>query len=171
MFAKNDRFLGCIFAKKWPNSRNETKKNVNFPKIKNTSDESPFFFPKVCFNLPPKILFSLFFLKPRCEKWKFVMKPVKSENLLWNHEVKVFIFWNYCGSTRFLDLFYGKNEVSAETSLIFIFYCGTVSRETGEKMVDFFLRYLGIKNETGWWFHDFKRHKIMKPPDSVGKKK
>ena len=78
MFAKNDRFLGCIFAKKWPNSRNETKKNVNFPKIKNTSDESPFFFPKVCFNLPPKILFSLFFLKPRCEKWKFVMKPVKS---------------------------------------------------------------------------------------------
>ena len=33
-----------------------------------------------------------------------------------------------------------------------------------------FSDYFGIKNETGWWFDDFKGHKIMKPPELVGKK-
>ena len=32
-------------------------------------------------------------------------------------------------STGFLDLFYGKSEVSVKTLLIFLFYCGQVSRE------------------------------------------
>ena len=39
--------------------------------------------------------------------------------------------------TRFYGLFYVKKKVSAKTLLIFIFYCGTVSRETGEKMTVF----------------------------------
>ena len=73
--------------------------------------------------------------------------------------------------TRFIALFYGKNEVSAETIFIFIFYCATVSRENFIKLAVLFSDYFGIKNKTGWWFHDFKGHKIMKPPKSVGKKK
>ena len=58
---------------------------------------------------------------------------------------------------RFYGLFYVKNEVSAETSLIFYFYCGSVSRETDEKMSIFFQNFLaskvkladGFMNETG----------------------
>ena len=73
--------------------------------------------------------------------------------------------------TRFIALFYVKNEVSAETIFIFIFYCATVSRENFIKLAVLFSDYFGIKNKTGWWFHDFKGHKIMKPPKSVGKKK
>ena len=42
-------------------------------------------------------------------------------------------------------LFYVKKEVSGETSFIFIFYCGTVSRETGEKMADWFLIFVAQK--------------------------
>ena len=38
------------------------------------------------------------------------------------------------------------------------------------KLAALFSDYFGIKNETGWWFHDFKGHKIMKPPELVGKK-
>ena len=72
--------------------------------------------------------------------------------------------------TRFIALFYGKNEVSAETIFIFIFYCASVSRENFIKLAVLFSDYFGIKNKTGWWFHDFKGHKIMKPPKSVGKK-
>ena len=89
-------------------------------------------------------------------------------------------FWLWYGSewrkrydrieTRFLDLFYGKNEVSAETIFIFIFYCATVSRENFMKLAVLFSDYFGIKNKTGWWFHDFKWHKIMKSPKSDGKK-
>ena len=67
--------------------------------------------------------------------------------------------------TRFIALFYGKNEVSAETIFIFIFYCATVSRENFIKLAVLFSDYFGIKNKTGWWFHDFKGHKIMKPPE------
>ena len=65
--------------------------------------------------------------------------------------------------TRFYGLFYVKNKVSAKTSLIFIFYCGTVSSETGEKMSELFSDFLASKNETGWWFHVWNWHKIMKP--------
>ena len=45
--------------------------------------------------------------------------------------------WN----TGFLDLFYGKSEISVETLLIFLFYCGQVSRETGVKIVDILLSF------------------------------
>ena len=66
--------------------------------------------------------------------------------------------------------FYGKKEVSIETIFIFIFYCATVSRENCMKLAALFSDYFVIKNETGWWFHNFKGHKIMKPPELVGKK-
>ena len=60
-------------------------------------------------------------------------------------------------SMRFYGQFYVKNKVSAKTSLIFYFYCGSVSRETDEKMSIFFLNFLaskvkladGFMNETG----------------------
>ena len=51
--------------------------------------------------------------------------------------------------TRFIALFYGKNEVSAETIFILIFYCATVSRENFMKLAVLFSDYFGIKNETG----------------------
>ena len=51
--------------------------------------------------------------------------------------------------TRFIALFYVKNEVSTETMFIFIFYCATVSRENFMKLAVFFSDYFGIKNETG----------------------
>ena len=74
--------------------------------------------------------------------------------------------------TRFYGLFYVKNKVSAQTSLIFFFYCGTVSSETGEKMSELFSDFLASKNETGWWFHVWNWHKIMKPSRiRSGKKK
>ena len=57
--------------------------------------------------------------------------------------------------TRFIALFYVKNEVSTETIFIFIFYCATVSRENWMKLAVLFSDYFGIKNETGWWFHNF----------------
>ena len=46
---------------------------------------------------------------------------------------------------RFYGLFYVKNEVSAETSLFFYFYCGSVSHETDKKMSIFFLNFLASK--------------------------
>ena len=48
---------------------------------------------------------------------------------------------NRSRSTGFLDLFYGKSEVSVKTLLIFLFYCGQVSRETFVKMVDILLSF------------------------------
>ena len=39
-----------------------------------------------------------------------------------------------------------------------------------QKNVYIFSKFFGIKSETGWWFHVRNWHKIMKPPDSVGKK-
>ena len=62
---------------------------------------------------------------------------------------------------RFYGLFYVKNEVSAETSLIFYFYCGSVSRETDEKMSIFFQNFLSSKVKLADGFMN---------PDSVGKK-
>ena len=50
--------------------------------------------------------------------------------------------------TRFYALFYVKKEVSAKTSFIFLFYCGTVSRETGEKWL-YFSDFSGI-NKWNW---------------------
>ena len=50
--------------------------------------------------------------------------------------------------TRFYALFYGKKKVSAKTLLIFIFYCGTVSRENWRKNYGSFVNFIGIKNET-----------------------
>ena len=50
--------------------------------------------------------------------------------------------------TRFIALFYVKNEVSAETIFIFIFYCAKVSRENFMKLAVLFSDYFGIKNET-----------------------
>ena len=47
--------------------------------------------------------------------------------------------------TRFIALFYGKNEVSAETIFIFIFYCATVSRENFMKLAVLFSDYFGSK--------------------------
>ena len=89
-------------------------------------------------------------------------------------------FWLWYGSewrkrydrieTRFLYLFYGKNEVSAETIFIFIFYCATVSRENFMKLAELFSDYFGIKNETGWWIHDFKGHKLWNRQSRSGKK-
>ena len=80
--------------------------------------------------------------------------------------------WNYikASTVRFTWQFYGKKEVSIETIFIFIFYCATVSRENCMKLAALFSDYFGIKNETGWWFHNFKGHKIMKPPELIGKK-
>ena len=51
----------------------------------------------------------------------------------------------YLISMRFYGLFYVKNEVSAETSLFFYFYCGSVSHETDKKMSIFFLNFLASK--------------------------
>ena len=77
-------------------------------------------------------------------------------------------FTNLC--TRFYGLFYVKNEVSDETSLIFYFYCGTVSRETGQKMSEWFSDFFASKkwnwlmvscNETGikLWNRQFRSGK------------
>ena len=63
-----------------------------------------------------------------------------------------------------------KMKFQRGTLLIFIFYWGTVSRETGEK-IEAFLRFFWhqkIKLADG--FMSQKWHKIMKPPDSVWKK-
>ena len=38
------------------------------------------------------------------------------------------------------------------------------------KLAGISFRFFWPKNETSWCFHDFMRHKIMKPPGSVGKK-
>ena len=38
------------------------------------------------------------------------------------------------------------------------------------KLAGIGFRFFWLKNETGWWFHDFMGHKIMKPTGSVKKK-
>ena len=73
-------------------------------------------------------------------------------------------------STGFLDLFYGKSEVSVKTLLIF-FYCGQVSRENCCKNGGYsFIIFLASKIKLTDGFMNFKWHKIMKPPHSVWKK-
>ena len=49
----------------------------------------------------------------------------------------------------FWSVLWRKIKFQRETSFIFIFYCGTVLRETGEKMEALFTILFGIKNETG----------------------
>ena len=94
--------------------------------------------------------------------WLFCVKLWKQVHFFfWNCERLIFKILGL--DTRFYGLFYVKNEVSAKTSLIFIFYCGTVSSETGKKMSELFSDFLASKNETGWWFHVWNWHKIMKP--------
>ena len=106
----------------------------------------------------------IFFLKVKLlSVLFFLMKPSKLS-------LGVTFVEECYSDTRFIALFYVKNEVSTETMFIFIFYCTTVSRENCMKLAVLFSDYFGIKNKTGWWFHDFKGHKIMKPPKSVGKK-
>ena len=74
-------------------------------------------------------------------------------------------------STGFLDLFYGKSEVSVKTLLIF-FYCGQVSRENCCKNGGYsFIIFLASKMKLTDGFMNFTWHKIMKPPHSVWKKK
>ena len=50
--------------------------------------------------------------------------------------------------TRFYAPFYVKKKVSVKTLLIFLFYCGTVSRENWRKNYGFFVDFIGIKNES-----------------------
>ena len=92
-------------------------------------------------------------------------------NIKYHTEIEEFHGLFFHKFTRFYALFYVKNEVSAKTSLIFVFYCGTVSSETGEKMSELFSDFLASKNETGWWFHVWNWHKIMKPPEFGQEKK
>ena len=74
-------------------------------------------------------------------------------------------------STGFLDLFYGKSEVSVKTLLIFLFYCGQVSRENCCKNGGYsFIIFLASKMKLTDGFMNFTWHKIMKPPHSVWKK-
>ena len=55
--------------------------------------------------------------------------------------------------TRFYRQFYVKNEIfSGKPPLFFLFYCGSVLRETDTKMS--VLDFLASKNETGWWFYE-----------------
>ena len=78
---------------------------------------------------------------------------------------------NRSRSTGFLDLFYGKSEVSVKTLLIFLFYCGQVSRENCCKNGGYsFIIFLASKIKLTDGFMNFKWHKIMKPPHSVWKK-
>ena len=70
-------------------------------------------------------------------------------DILSNFEVSIFLKRYDRIETRFIALFYVKNEVSAETIFIFIFYCATVSRENFMKLAVFFSDYFGIKNKTG----------------------
>ena len=70
-----------------------------------------------------------------------------------------------------MGCFMEKMKFQRKTLFIFIFYLGTVSRETGEK-IEAFLRYFWhqkIKLADGLMGCNW--HKIMKPPDSVRKKK
>ena len=48
-------------------------------------------------------------------------------------------------STRFYGLFYWKNEVSEETTFIFILWCGTVSRENWMKLAVLFYCFYWLK--------------------------
>ena len=74
-------------------------------------------------------------------------------------------------STGFLDLFYGKSEVSVKTLLIFLFYCGQVSRKNCCKNGGYsFIIFLASKIKLTDGFMIFTWHKIMKPPHSVWKK-
>ena len=69
-----------------------------------------FFSPKSVSIYPPKSYFHFFFLKPRCEKWKFVMKPwsqsVHFLKLLWEHEIFGPVLWKKWGFSRNLTYFY-----------------------------------------------------------------
>ena len=58
-----------------------------------------------------------------------------------------------------------------ETSFIFYFYFGSVSRETDAQMSVFFWIFWHQKIKLADGFMRWNWHKIMKPPDSVRKKK
>ena len=73
---------------------------------------------------------------------------ILSSNHLCNKNFGKKFRW-YNGARDLLACFMEKIKFQLETSFIFIFYCGTVSRETGEKWLDF----LASTNETDRWFH------------------
>ena len=74
--------------------------------------------------------------------FNFLMKPSKLS-------LGVTFVEECYSDTRFIALFYVKNEVSTETMFIFIFYCTTVSRENCMKLAVLLSDYFGIKNKTG----------------------
>ena len=53
--------------------------------------------------------------------------------------------------------------------LFFIFIVNQFHVKLTKKCL-YFSEFFGIKSKTGWWFHGWNWHKIMKPPYSVGKK-
>ena len=94
--------------------------------------------------LKPKVVF--FFFDPF--GWYFFF-------VYWFQDKKLAVFWPKFTIRR----------VSKETFFIFYFYFGSVSRENWMKLAVLVSDFFGIKKETGWWFHYFKGHKIMKPPE------
>ena len=68
-------------------------------------------------------------------------------------------------STRFYGLFYWKNEVSVETTFIFILWCGTVSRENWMKLAVLFYCFYWLKKWNLLWFHGWDWLKLKKETD------
>ena len=77
----------------------------------------------------------------------------------WNHENNL--------DTRFIGLFYVA-QWGFNRNLLYFFFFFIVSYHM--KLAGIGFRFFWLKNETGWWFHDFMEHKNMNPPGSVGKK-
>ena len=81
-----------------------------------------------------KYIFFFFFYKSETViSFIFWMKPSKLS-------LGVTFVEECYSDTRFIALFYVKNEVSTETMFIFIFYCATVSRENWMKLAVLFYR-------------------------------
>ena len=107
----------------------------------------------------PGWLFTVF-LKLRWNCYSLKMKP----RVECKFAIQIHVF-----STRFYGLFYWKNEVSVETTFIFILWCGIVSRENWMKLAGFFFVFFGAKMKlavVSW----VKLAKIVKPSRFVREK-
>ena len=71
----------------------------------------------------------------------------------------------------FWSVLWRKIMFQHKTSFIFIFYCGTVLRKTGEKNGGFIYDFIWHQKWNWLWFHELKWQKLWNRPDSVGKKK
>ena len=105
---------------------------------------------EICTKKKKYIFF--FYKSETVKNFHFFFETKKLSLFFWNrHEIYWPVLWKKGGFRR--------------NHLYFLFLFWISFTWNFMKLAVLVSDFFGIKKETGWWFHYFKGHKIMKPPE------